>query len=791
MSDWDEIQRLAADLQRAQLSSSSQKLSERNCIEIVNKLVQTGLLDIIYTSDGKEYITPKQLQREISDEVYMSGGRIGIPELSNILTVDFSQIEAQANNLVKSDSRLFMVLGQIISADYLDRVAEEINDKLQVEGTTSIPVLTKEYNLPADFIFEQIKIRLGSIIEGFQDDSDPKVIITPGHLSRNRAKIRGALTAITVPTAVSTIVSRFNFDGKLFLNLAEQLIREGVVRGIISGGKQILKATYIPSSYAAAQNDWVDNFFTQNGYLEYDALVRDWGITDPETFVKRRFQDLTFLTTCCIGQHFIDQVEASVEETLSSGSYVEVLPLLPSVLSNKDANILLQKVVASTSGKKRASSDTGIILAETVVTCQAFLDRLVEPFKAKITEKATKVVNNGDYGKAIKETAMSPDSTFDYSLSDQVDKKEERRKKAAGGGKGGGGTQGREGKTKSTKKKAGGNKRGGRRDSFESDEEESNMHSKKNNAKLAKPFHDALMFMTVSNVEAALKDISILQEACDELFQALSHQIHPTLSKIYNETVSELYRSSLTASLQKKKKSHVEFQEKTSALVESIRLFEKGLSSFEDNADKTALEKYLVKSLCSELVNGIFLQLASDHDINIDQSKELNSDQRLKLLGQFPKDISEHLIVIHKALNSTKVDEFVRSLEDHLGEACDVMIRKVDKKKDRQMQFHHRQSLMDQIGTCQEPATILLLVCLVVFQLQTGHMLHASGKLVPIIVKSISVQLEEKEKEAVQNYQNLIMKHFSATGSDKDAIQLQLENLSQEVKDVALKKSKQ
>ena len=146
MSDWDEIQRLAADLQRAQLSSSSQKLSERNCIEIVNKLVQTGLLDIIYTSDGKEYITPKQLQREISDEVYMSGGRIGIPELSNILTVDFSQIEAQANNLVKSDSRLFMVLGQIISADYLDRVAEEINDKLQVEGTTSIPVLTKEYN---------------------------------------------------------------------------------------------------------------------------------------------------------------------------------------------------------------------------------------------------------------------------------------------------------------------------------------------------------------------------------------------------------------------------------------------------------------------------------------------------------------------------------------------------------------------------------------------------------------------------------------------------------------------
>ena len=786
MSDWDEIQRLAADLQRAQLSTSSQKLSERNCIEIVNKLVQTGLLDIIYTSDGKEYITPKQLQREISDEVYMSGGRIGIPELSNILTIDFSQIEAQANNLVKSDSRLFIVLGQIISADYLDKIAEEINDRLQLEGTTSISILTKEYNLPADFIFEQLTSRLGSIIEGFQDESDPKVIITPGYLSRNRARIRGALNAITVPTSVSAIVSKFGFDGRLFLNLADQLIREGTVKGTISGGKQLTKATYIPSSYASAQSDWVDNFFIQNGYVEYDALVRI-GISDPESYVKRKFQDLTYLSTCCIGQQILDQIEASIEETLATGSYVEVLPLLPSILSEKDANLLLQKILSST--KKRSSSVNGIILAETVVTCQSFLDRLIDPFKANVTEKATKVVNNGEYGKAIKETATNQDAKVDYSLSEQIDKKEERRKKAAGGSKGGG-TQGREGKTKSTKKKGGGNKRGGRRDSFDSDDEEFNAHSKKSN-KSEKATNNALMFMTVAEVETALKNISVLQDACDELFEAIAIQIQPSLSKLYNETVSDLYRSSLTASLQKKKKSHVEFQEKTTALVESIRLFEKGLTAFEDDTDKGAIEKYLMKSLCTELVNGVFYQLANDHDIAVDQSKELNSDQRVKLLGQLPKDISDHLIVVHKALSSSKVEDFIHALEDHLAEACDVIIRKVDKKKDRQTQFHHRQSLMDQIESCQEPATIMLLVCLVVFQLQTGNMLHASGKLVPIIVKQISLQLDDKDREILQNYQNLIMKHFSSSSDEKSDIQQQLESMSPEVKDIALKKTKQ
>ena len=73
-SDWEEIKRLAADFQRAQLSSTAHKLSERNCIEIVNKLISLGLLDIIYTTDGKEYLTPQELEKEIRDEVIVHGG---------------------------------------------------------------------------------------------------------------------------------------------------------------------------------------------------------------------------------------------------------------------------------------------------------------------------------------------------------------------------------------------------------------------------------------------------------------------------------------------------------------------------------------------------------------------------------------------------------------------------------------------------------------------------------------------------------------------------------------------
>ncbi len=61
--DWDEIKKLAADLQRAQLGGAVQKLSERNCIEIVNKLINSGRLKVLYTTDGKVYMTHKQLER--------------------------------------------------------------------------------------------------------------------------------------------------------------------------------------------------------------------------------------------------------------------------------------------------------------------------------------------------------------------------------------------------------------------------------------------------------------------------------------------------------------------------------------------------------------------------------------------------------------------------------------------------------------------------------------------------------------------------------------------------------
>ena len=74
MADWTEVRRLAVDFQRLQASSTAQRLSERNCVELVATLVKQGLVEIIYTLDGKEFITPDQLDREIRDELAVHRG---------------------------------------------------------------------------------------------------------------------------------------------------------------------------------------------------------------------------------------------------------------------------------------------------------------------------------------------------------------------------------------------------------------------------------------------------------------------------------------------------------------------------------------------------------------------------------------------------------------------------------------------------------------------------------------------------------------------------------------------
>jgi hypothetical protein len=53
----------------------------------------------------------------------------------------------------------------------------------------------------------------------------------------------------------------------LLLVFADELINTKRIQASLSGGRQINVATFIPEIHSRSQNEWIDNFLKQNGYL--------------------------------------------------------------------------------------------------------------------------------------------------------------------------------------------------------------------------------------------------------------------------------------------------------------------------------------------------------------------------------------------------------------------------------------------------------------------------------------------------------------------------------------------
>ncbi|PIO62442.1 hypothetical protein TELCIR_15996, partial [Teladorsagia circumcincta] len=117
---WADIQRLVSDLQRVQLSQSSKKLSEANCVEVVSKLIQRSLIDVVFTRDGHSYITQKHLATEVRNECVALGGRAPLTDIATSLNVDLEHVERVAHKLA-SENTEFKISGGELFAERFPR----------------------------------------------------------------------------------------------------------------------------------------------------------------------------------------------------------------------------------------------------------------------------------------------------------------------------------------------------------------------------------------------------------------------------------------------------------------------------------------------------------------------------------------------------------------------------------------------------------------------------------------------------------------------------------------------
>ncbi|EEC08314.1 conserved hypothetical protein [Ixodes scapularis] len=777
-TDWEEVKRLAADFQRAQLSTTVQRLSERNCIEIVKKLIELKLIDVIFTNDGKEYITPKHLQKEIMDELTVAGGRINLVDLAHNLNVDLSHIEARCSELLRSEHSLQVVLGQLIDRSYLDTLAEDINEKLQQAGHITFGEITKQYDLPPDFLEDVIHSRLGSTIKGHADPHDRRHIFTDAYVAQHKYRVRGALSAVTRPVSLSSLVNMFQFPEKLLYGMIEDLVKEGRLAGSLVGGRSE-RASYIPDLYSRSQGSWVDTCYHQNGYLEYDALTR-LGIQDPKGYVKRRFKDdgLVFLKNLCLGQTLLAQVEAAVDEVAATGAWVDLAPLLPSVFSAEEVSSVIQAALKS---RPKGSAAVQQLL-DTMVVSEAFVETCMRSFDPLMTAKAELAVSAGPGASHRQST---PPVAMPTATDDKQEKKDERRKKATGG-KSGGGTQGRETKTKAVKSKKRTGGKGGRGNDSDSEEDRPGADADRGGSSSARSHKGGaeLEFMTVQEMQAQLEQLKILEDCPKELSLSIAQKIHRPLTRQYQEVARSVFLTSSSASGAARRKTHAELQDKLASLLTSIQLFDKGLKLLPAN-----------KKQDSCLKNGLKV-CAHDPIIVFNALENFVSEGDSCELAKLHCKAKNHLVFFsasrrvrineHRSCELGTTEDFLADVDVVLGAGvCDMIIRS-DKKKERQALHGHRQALLAQLAEAREAALCLHLAVLLVAQAQTQRMVHASGKFVPQLVAFLRTQLPPEVFATLHEAQELVMKHLTLddTSEEKSEVASKLEELIPRLKEL-------
>lgn len=787
-ADWEEIRRLAADFQRAQFADTIQRLSERNCIEIVAKLVEEKKLDVVHTLDGKEYVTPAQINREVRDELYMHRGRINVVDLQKIINVDLVHVESRASEIAKSDKGTQIILGQLIDETYLDRLAEEVNDKLQEAGQVNIAELCKTYDLPGDFLTEELNSRLGREIQGQIDQYNRGVIFTQAFLSRHKACICGLFSAITRPTQINNLLNLYGFQENLMYSVLEELVKCGRLKGSVVGGRQD-KAIYIPDIYSKTQSSWVESFLKQNGYLEIEALTR-LGIPDPVSYIKRRFKSskLLFLKSACVGRGIIDQLEASVEETISSATWVDLQPMIPSSLSEEDVGILLNEVLRGMNVQSSARLLSTCVVSEKFITgCIALFDDIMQ-------HKAQKEVKNNPVFLITEDDVKQASVLLESSASSKKDKRDERRKKASEGSgsvKGGGGGNAREIRIRKSKKK-------GRR---EDDSDEETTHTSQGRNK-----QGDVPFLSVEEIMEVLGE-----KVCDsseEMLQELAEQIQRPLSKMYQEVVSAAFMSTSSAGAGgSRKKNMKDLQEEINNLYNNIRLFEKGTKLFSDETQAT-IAKHVLKTVCTDATNVLLSFVAAEH-MTSDSSTAITSEIRLKILAKLSDEVKSPLMKLHNSLNGKAIEDFLSCLETS-AEECGLLLKKGDKKRERQALFVHRQALLEQLRDTEDPALVLHLTSVLLFQNITHCMLHAPGRCVPHIIGFLQSKIPEEQHKLLSQYQSLVVKQLVVQGhgmekksslgegaqespavsDDVEGLQKELHSLTSDIKDIILSQRK-
>ncbi|KFK33970.1 hypothetical protein AALP_AA5G085400 [Arabis alpina] len=749
-----ELLELQRQFEFAQQVKSSVRLSDRNVVELVQKLQELGVIDfdLLHTVTGKEYITQEQLRSEIASEISKLG-RVSVIDLADTIGVDLYHVEKQAQDVVTSDPGLMLVQGEIISQSYWDSIAEEVNERLQECSQIAVAELAGQLQVGSELVQSVLEPRLGTLVRARLEGGQ---LYTPAYVARVTAMVRGAARGIFVPSNLSALwmplqqlVQEMNgasgvaVENSFFQSIFNRLLKEDEMLGSLRAGTH-----WTPSVFATAQKECVDSFFSQNSYITYETMQK-LGISQAVQFLQSRYPDGKPLSAVFIHSSMIEMLDAATEDAIEQNSWIDSLSVLPASFTSQDANKILLLCPSVQSALK---AEKALILGDSYVLSSGFIKGIYD----HIEKEAEAFSIQASTASLIEPPKKSPEST--ESIPANTDKGS-KKKKGKSVSKNTATVETVPDDEEDARPKSKRNQKKGR-DSSSTQKLDSKAGGKKESVKAQEgnniiPPDGWVMKKIVDSVPEFEDDgmenpDSILKHLADHMKPMLINSLKERRKKIFTENSDRMRR--LMDDLQKK-------------LDESflnMQLYEKALELFEeDQSTSVVFHRHLLRTTAAtiadtllhdldihnKLKNGIEVEDAKAQDLVL-----LDSSERTALAKNLPGSLSKKALALVAALEGKCVDAFMTTFRD-LAEESGLVLKKLDKKLERTLLHGYRKDLISQVSTESDPVALLAKVVSFLYIKVHNKALQAPGRAIAAAISHLKDKLDESAYKTLMEYQ--------------------------------------
>ncbi|CDW88324.1 UNKNOWN [Stylonychia lemnae] len=739
-----ELQRQLKAVQQSK-GAQANKLNERNVVDIIRKLLEDNKIKLIYTQDGKEYLTNEQLEKEIKELLQESGGRLSVLEIPSHLGVNIDVVERSVDQIVKKN-KLNLINGQLISEIYIDLIMEEVYEMLSDKGLLVLQELTTKYNLPLDFIKESIQHRMEySLPQGCQLQGNS--LMTKTFAERQVCKVRGILRGVTRPVALSAIATQFKVEEQKLKNITDQLIKESQIKGKIQQG------LFIPQAFTQMQEGACRAFYQQNRYIEYQMLSK-LQVQKPREFIEQVIgkDKGNFLANFYISKDFVQQIEGQVQEIVENGSYLDLSHIVPSPFRDQD----IQDLVNIVGDQCRLLSSNQHIVSE------KFIQKCLEEFKVSSEQIAIKNIKKG----------IKP-QTEEQKKTQQVQSTNKK-------GKGGGGK--------------GGKKKGRQQDDNDEEVKEITVEDQ-----LQINITEDMIKETLSS-SSNFVEFKDTPNRDDYLFDTLAEFLHIPLNKQYQMIFIEVFARQSTkqnASVNKNLEQEVEENFQTlQFMFKQLELLRKIMTQNDKEKEfdvisapvkahwcKTDAQVMLNKlTMVQAFYNNVDLNnLALSKDPKTQQNTVLNANDRKTVAKQFQKHVTAIFEQAGLYLSNKNFDDFMTHLSDNIKN-LGARIKQTDKKIEKKIKDQLSKELKDQITVDKIESPLfdfrsLLIIILNNRLLESGVYLNLPNeewacKIMTnlLINHGIESNMDEKKKDDLVQATQYYSLHCWTKSEDKEKI---------------------